>query len=402
MNRKEILEKLRTQIKQNGHIIGTVAGSGMFARYAAAGGADMILALAAGRFRLMGSSSFVSFFCYGNNNDIVMDFGRRELIPILPDMPIVFGLNACDPMISIYEYLRKIKEAGFAGVVNYPTVCLFDGKFREAIEEEGNSYDKEVEAISLAHYLDLFTIAFVHDEKEAEKMVNAGADVICVHFGFTRGGRVGAKKFISIERATELSSAIFKVCDKLRPDVIKMVYGGPANTPSDMQYIYNHTPCMGYIGGSTFDRLPTEKAVVETTRAFKRPTDDNDSIMNKLPKKNDYVEFVKDYIAENYMNTEILLSDLAQIAHVSGSYLSTRFKQVTGQSFTEYLIHYRMEKAKGFLLTENISFREVAEKVGYYDYVQFSKMFKKHVGLTPSQFVKANINTNKAAEQPAK
>ena len=402
MNRKEILDRLHAQIARNGHVIGTVAGSGMFARYAAEGGADLILALAAGRFRLMGSSSFVSFFCYGNNNDIVMDLGQRELLPLLPDMPIIFGLNACDPMISIYEYLRTIKGHGFSGVVNYPTVCLFDGKFREAIEEEGNCYDKEVEAISLAHYLDMFTIAFVHDEREAEKMVQAGADVICVHFGFTRGGSVGAKKFISIDRATELSAGIFQVCDRLRPDVIKMVYGGPANTPSDMQYIYNHTQCMGYIGGSTFDRLPTEKAVVQVTREFKQNADDNDSIMNKLPQKNDYVEFVKDYIAENYMNAEILLSDLAQIAHISSSYLSTKFKNATGLSFTEYLIHFRMEKAKAHLLNDGGSFREVAEKVGYLDYVQFSKMFKKHVGLTPSQFVKENINTKNTPKQRKK
>ena len=194
--RNEILKRLRAQINVNGHIIGTVAGSGMTARYSAMGGADLLLALSAGKFRIMGRSSFSSYLCYGDSNTIVMDMGCNELLPIIKDTPVLFGLFASDPMINLYDYLQKIRENGFSGVVNYPTLSLIDGKFGEALSEEGNTYEKEVEAIKLAHFLDLFTIAFVVDAEQARKMTLAGADVICAHLGLTKGGFLGAKKYL--------------------------------------------------------------------------------------------------------------------------------------------------------------------------------------------------------------
>lgn len=396
MTRKDILHNLWEQIDGGSHLIGTVAGSGMTARYTAMGGSDMILALSAGRFRFMGRSSFVSYFCYGNSNDMVMDMGMRELLPLIKDLPIIFGLNACDPFINIYDYLRRIKKNGFSGIVNFPTVCLIDGQFREALEEEGNSYEKEIETISLAHYMDLFTVAFVHDEEQARRMTEAGADVICVHYGFTKGGQLGARRYLSIEKALEMSEKIFRVCDSVRENTIKMVYGGPANTPEDMSYIYRNTACMGYIGGSTFDRIPTEKSILEATRAFKYNHTENESLMNLLPRhaaeKGDYVDFVIKYIALNYSQPGITLGDLAQLSHVSPSYLSTRFKQKTGISFTEYLIDYRMKRAAKLMRDRTLSLGSIAEGVGYTDYTQFTKMFKKHMGASPSKYLKSNIN----------
>ncbi|MEG1633699.1 MAG: phosphoenolpyruvate hydrolase family protein [Oscillospiraceae bacterium] len=398
MLRKDILRDLNKQLSESRHIIGTVAGSGMTARYTAMGGSDLIFALSAGRVRFMGRSSFTSFFCYANSNDMVMDLGMKELLPLIKGLPIIFGLNACDPFINLYDYIRTIKNNGFSGIVNFPTVCLIDGQFREALEEEGNSFDKEVEAISLAHYMDLFTIGFVHDEEQARLMTEAGADIICVHFGFTKGGHMGAKRYLSIENAREMSKQIFEICDAIRPDVIKMVYGGPANTPEDMQYIYNTTLCQGYIGGSTFDRIPTEKAILETTRAFKSTETPQNSVMNCLSQSQDdkggNVDFVKSYIAANYMLPDLRLADLALIAHVSSSYLSTKFKQKTGSSFTDYLIKYRMEKAVEIMSESDKSLSEIAADVGYTDYPQFSKMFKKHLGTSPSKYEKQNINTN--------
>lgn len=57
------------------------------------------------------------------------------------------------------------------------------------------------------------------------------------------------------------------------------------------------------------------------------------------------MEFVKKYVEEHYMN-EIQLRDLAAVAHVSGSYLSVKFKKEVGCSFTEYLVRFRINKAK--------------------------------------------------------
>ena len=392
VSRKEILKRLWAQINVNGHIIGTVAGSGMTAKYEVMGGADLLLALSAGRFRIMGRSSFTSYLCYGESNEIVMNMGCNELLPIIQDTPILFGLFANDPMIHLYDYIQEIRTSGFSGVVNYPTMGLIDGQFGEALQEEGNTYEREVEAIRLAHYFDLFTVAFVVSGEQARQMTEAGADIICAHLGLTKGGFLGAKKYISINDARKISDEIFDACDSVRDDVIKMIYAGPANTPLDMQYMYQNTKCQGYIGGSTFDRIPTERAILNTTRAFKSygDFDANNPMMRMLDgnwNSGEYVEFVKKYVEEHYMN-EIQLRDLAAVAHVSGSYLSVKFKKEVGCSFTEYLVRFRINKAKELFEHRFTSCKEVASMVGYTDYTQFSKIFKKYTGKSPTEYVR--------------
>lgn len=390
VSRKEILKRLWAQINVNGHIIGTVAGSGMTAKYEVMGGADFLLALSAGRFRIMGRSSFTSYLCYGESNEIVMNMGCNELLPIIQDTPVLFGLFANDPMIHLYDYIQEIRDSGFSGVVNYPTMGLIDGQFGEALQEEGNTYEREVEAIRLAHYFDLFTVAFVVSGEQARQMTEAGADIICAHLGLTKGGFLGAKKYISINDARKISDEIFDACDSVRDDVIKMIYAGPANTPLDMQYMYQNTKCQGYIGGSTFDRIPTERAILNTTRAFKSygDFDANNPMMRILDgnwNSGEYVEFVKKYVEEHYMN-EIQLRDLAAVAHVSGSYLSVKFKKEVGCSFTEYLVRFRINKAKELFEHRFTSCKEVASMVGYADYTQFSKIFKKYTGKSPTEY----------------
>ena len=392
VSRKEILKRLWAQINVNGHIIGTVAGSGMTATYEVMGGADFLLALSAGRFRIMGRSSFTSYLCYGESNEIVMNMGCNELLPIIQDTPVLFGLFANDPMIHLYDYIQEIRDSGFSGVVNYPTMGLIDGQFGEALQEEGNTYEREVEAIRLAHYFDLFTVAFVVSGEQARQMTEAGADIICAHLGLTKGGFLGAKKYISINDARKISDEIFDACDSVRDDVIKMIYAGPANTPLDMQYMYQNTKCQGYIGGSTFDRIPTERAILNTTRAFKSygDFDANNPMMRMLDgnwNSGEYVEFVKKYVEEHYMN-EIQLRDLAAVAHVSGSYLSVKFKKEVGCSFTEYLVRFRINKAKELFEHRFTSCKEVASMVGYADYTQFSNIFKKYTGKAPTEYVR--------------
>lgn len=393
MERENILKLLRAQININGHIIGASVGSGMTAKYAAMGGADLLLALTAGKYRIMGRSSYASYLCYGNNNDQVMEIGQRELLPILADKPLIFGLLANDPKIQLYDYLKEIKKNGFSGIVNFPTISLIDGKFRQGLECENNTYAREVLAIKLANYLDMFTIAFVTNIKEAKLMIKAGADIICVHLGLTKGGYLGAKKQISIDEARIIADNIFQVCEKMNPKIIRMVYAGPANTLVDMQYIYQNTRCQGYIGGSTFDRIPTEQAIFNATREFKLYDANtlNDDTKNKLIEgcwnSNNVVTFVKEYISKHYMEN-IKLGDIALVIHISPSYLSRRFKKETGTSFIEYLVRYRINKAKELLKDENIICKEAAISVGYYDYAQFSKMFKKYTGYSPIKWRK--------------
>ena len=366
-NRREsILENLRRQTAMKRHLVGVSCGSGLAARQAERGGADMILALNSGRFRTMGLTSLAGLMPFTNSNALVMDFGSREMVPSLR-IPVVFGLNATDPTIILETFIHRIRASGFAGVNNYPTVGLVDGRYRQALEEQGMTFDLEVEAIRLARGLGLFTVAFVFDAGQAEKMLLAGADVLCVHFGLTKGGLRGAKKVLTLEAGARIAKEAFAVCDELRPDAVKMVYGGPVNTPADVEYIYTNTTAQGYIGGSTFDRTPLERAIEEQVRQFKAAGHyEMDELLQKMlygAYKQDYVGFVMEYVARNYMN-DISFAELASVAKVSRSHLSLLFRKETGQTFPAHLANFRIRKACAILDRERLPLAEVARLVG--------------------------------------
>ena len=388
MAKEHILRKLHAEVNVGGHIIGAAVGSGMTAKLAALGGADILLALSGGKFRIMGRSSFSSFFCYGSSNRMVMEMGKREIFPVVQDVPLFFGLMASDPYLKMYDYLHEIKASGFAGVVNSPTLAVIDGAFREALEEDGSSYDREVATIRLANHVGLLTMAFVTTPEEADRMIDARADMICVHLGLTAGGLLGAKRHLTISEAQGLAERVFDLCKAKNPDVIRMVYAGPANTLMDMEYFYRNTDCQGYVGGSTFDRIPMETAIFDTVNAFK--THCRSGAIGDLHDRKwgseRLVESMRRYIEDHYMD-QIQLGDLALVAHMSSSYMGARFKKEIGMNFTEYLIRFRMGKAKTLLASEeDAQCKEVARRVGYADYVQFSKMFRKYVGESPREY----------------
>ncbi|GAU79529.1 sigma-54 dependent DNA-binding response regulator [Fusibacter sp. 3D3] len=303
-----IIEQFLRQVKLGNHIIGVASGAGSTAKYAEQGGADFLLALNAGKFRQMGRSSLAAFLPFCNSNQMVLEFAFKEIKPVIKKIPVFFGLNATDPTINLENYIEQLKELHFEGINNFPTVGLIDGQYREALEEMGYSYDLEVEAIRIAHEKDLFTVAFVFDETQAKAMLLAGADIICIHLGFTAGGMLGAKKVLSLEVAKSKVQNILAVCDAIRPNVIKMIYGGPVKMPVDVQYMYSDTKLMGYIGGSSFERIPSEKSIVNITRAFKiTGTLSEDDLMVKMlegiTKHYDYVHFLRRKLAVLFQST---------------------------------------------------------------------------------------------------
>lgn len=388
--REQILSKLKAQIRITGHIIGVAVGAGITAKYALKGGADLLLALNSGRFRQMGQSSLAGWLPFANGNELVMEFGAREIIPVARQVPVVFGLNATDPTIDLSQYIDLISKQGFAGINNFPTIGMIDGQFREALEENGISYAREIEAVRIAHSRNLFTLAFVFNASQAREMLTAGADLICAHLGLTKGGCIGAKKALSLQSAKCIADEIFAACDEFSADPIKMIYGGPIKTPADLSFMYNNTTTMGYIGGSSFERIPSEEAITDITKAFKQTGDiAQDELLIKMiegvKKHYDYVAFVKEYVAVNYRK-EVLFSDLANVAHISRSHLSALFKNEVGCTFPAYLVQFRISKAKEMMKFNNIKLNEIAGMTGFNDYAHFSKTFKKLTGLSPERY----------------
>ncbi|SNT25009.1 transcriptional regulator, AraC family [Anaerovirgula multivorans] len=390
LDKADIRKKFKKEIKDDRYIIGISVGAGISALNAVKGGADIILALNSGKYRQMGLSSLAGYLANSNSNNMVMEFGSKELIPLIKNVPIIFGLNATDPMINLRTYIKNIKNAGFHGINNYPTIGLIDGTIGNHLEINGISYDQEVEAIYLANKIDLFTIAFVFNVEQAKKMIQAGADMICVHLGLTRGGNLGAKQALSLVSAKNLTNDIFQVIDKEDRYIFKTIYGGPIQQEADVQFMYKNTTTMGYIGGSIFDRIPYEDAITRKTLEFKHVNRMNDPVLDTIELQYhhtyEYINFVKEYISKHY-SEQINLSDLAQILHLSQSYLSRIFKENVGTNFTDYLITFRLDKFINIVTTfSNISNEEASRNVGYDNYSNFSKIFKKRYGQSPKNY----------------
>ena len=390
MERKKLKEHLKSVININGHMLTVAVGNGISAKCCIEGKADLLTAMNAGRIRQMAQSAFAAFFSYMEANRMCIDFGSREIIPVADGFPVLCGVCMQDPCIHLYEHFRNIKEYGFSGVINYPTFGFANGRFGRALANSGLGYDREIEGIRIASALDMFTMAYVFDEYQALAMADAGADAIILHFGIVGGGTVGASEVISLEKSLKMAKDVMDAVYRFNPEVIRLVAGGPIQTPLDAMPFYENTRTQGLMAGSIVERIPVERAITNTTRAFKSRGDFSQKniisqVLNDHTASIDYGEFVEEYILKNY-NRKIYLKDLSEITHVSGSYLSLLFKKKTGKSFTRYLIDYRMEKARELIRTTEKQMKEISCMVGYDDYSQFEKLFRKENGLSPVDY----------------
>jgi predicted TIM-barrel enzyme len=266
--RKDILERFRNKIRQGQPIIGGGAGTGISAKCEEAGGIDLIVIYNSGRFRMAGHGSLAGLLPYGDANAIVMEMAN-EVLPVARKTPVLAGVCGTDPMRLMDLFLAQVKAVGFAGVQNFPTVGLIDGTFRANLEETNMGYDKEIEMIRQAHELDLLTTPYVFDTADAEKMTQAGADILVAHMGLTTSGNIGAKTAKTLEQCVPLINDIVGVAKGIRKDVIVLCHGGPIAEPDDAAYILKHCKDVdGFYGASSMERLPTERAIKEQTARF--------------------------------------------------------------------------------------------------------------------------------------
>jgi predicted TIM-barrel enzyme len=268
--RQALLTKFRGMIARREPIIGGGAGTGLSAKCEEAGGIDLIVIYNSGRYRMAGRGSLAGLLAYGNANEIVMDMAK-EVLPVVKQTPVLAGVNGTDPFCHFDKFLDEIKSTGFAGVQNFPTVGLIDGNFRANLEETGMGYALEVDMIRLAHEKDLLTTPYVFNAQDAIAMTEAGADIIVPHMGLTTGGSIGAETSLTLADCIPLINEWAQAAKQVREDVIVLCHGGPIATPEDAAYIMQHCPLVdGFYGASSMERLPTELALTETTRQFKR------------------------------------------------------------------------------------------------------------------------------------
>jgi len=267
--RKALVEKFQEMKRRGDPIIGGGAGTGLSAKCEEAGGIDLIVIYNSGRYRMAGRGSLSGLMAYGNANDVVMEMAS-EVLPVVRHTPVLAGVNGTDPFCLFDDYLDRVKAAGFSGVQNFPTVGLIDGNFRANLEETGMSYGQEVDLIRLAREKGLLTTPYVFNEDDAAAMTEAGADIVVCHLGLTTGGSIGAETALKLEDCPALVDAWSEAALKINPDVIVLVHGGPVAMPEDARYVLENTKnCHGFYGASSMERLPTEVALTEQTKAFK-------------------------------------------------------------------------------------------------------------------------------------
>ncbi|EGO65486.1 phosphoenolpyruvate hydrolase family protein [Acetonema longum] len=268
-SRSTILEKLRGQAAKGMPVIGAGAGTGISAKSAEAGGVDMMVIYNSGRYRMAGRGSLAGLMPYGDANAIVLEMAQ-EVLPVVKDTPVLAGVCGTDPFRLMDVFLKQLKEVGFAGVQNFPTVGLIDGTFRQNLEETGMGYDLEVEMIAKARKLDLLTTPYVFSEDEAVKMTRAGADILVAHMGLTTKGSIGAKTALTLDDCVKKIQAIHDTAKAINPDILVICHGGPIAEPEDAAYVLSKTKgVIGFYGASSMERLPTERAIAAQVKAFK-------------------------------------------------------------------------------------------------------------------------------------
>jgi predicted TIM-barrel enzyme len=270
-NRQQVLERLRAQTAAGQPIVGAGAGTGISAKFAEVGGADLIIIYNSGRFRMAGHGSLAGTLAFGDANQIVKEMGEREVLPVVKSVPVIAGVMGTDPLRQMDYLLREIDSLGFSGVNNFPTVGLIDGRFRMELERTNLGFGREVDLIRLAHAMGFFTVPYVFNPDESTAMAEAGADSVIAHMGLTVGGSIGLDRgdAMSLERAPAAVQQIGEAAWKVRQDVMLLCHGGPIATPEDAAYVLERSDAVGFVGASSMERLPVETALAETTRRFK-------------------------------------------------------------------------------------------------------------------------------------
>lgn len=272
----QVVARLRSEIESKRPIVIVGAGTGISAKFAEKGGADLIGVYNSGVFRMNGHGSLAGLMPYADANQIVIDLGSRTVLPVVKETPVIGGICGSDPTREMPVFLAELQRLGIAGVMNFPTVGLIDwgSRYRHELEDTGMGYDREIEALKVAKGLGLFTMGYAFRPEEGAMVGAAGMDVVIAHMGLTRGGSIGStySREEDLAEAARLVDAIGDAARAENPDILVFAHGGAIAYPDDTQYIYEHSQAVGFLGASSAERIPVEEPLRAATAAFKAAT----------------------------------------------------------------------------------------------------------------------------------
>ena len=266
MRRAEILERLQRTIASGTPILGAGASAGIVAKCAELAGADLLIVYSTGRSRLMGLPTTP----LGDSNALTLEM-FDEIANVAEQTPIIAGIEAIDPRhLRLDRLLDRFRAVGYDGMINFPTIANLPDR-RRIREDVGLGFSREVELVKLAREQDYFTMVYAYSADDARAFAGAGADVIVAHAGWTTGGLVGATASArTLASAAAGVTAILRAALETNPSAIPMAHGGPFAEPEDTRTLYELTPAVGFVGASSIERIPIERAVMDAVSAFKK------------------------------------------------------------------------------------------------------------------------------------
>ena len=174
------------------------------------------------------------------------------------------------------------------------------------------------------------------------------------------------------EKAYSFATSMVQELERADCDTIRIGIGDIVDTP---EQIIKSFKSARHIRHLLVERKE-ENALILGVREMRDVNEDMPSVINEA----------KLYMSQNYSNPNLMLPDVADAVNMSKSRFSAVFSQTTGQTFTEYLIHLRLGKAKELLRNTNYKNSQIAHETGYNDSHYFSYIFKKNTGMTPSEY----------------
>lgn len=271
--RTEVIARLKAEVQGGRPVVIVGAGTGISAKFAEKGGADLIGVYNSGKYRMDGHGSLAGLMPYGDANQVVIDLGSRTVLPVVKETPVIGGICGSDPTREMQTYLEELQRLGIAGVMNFPTVGLidWDSRYRQELENTGMGYDVEIEALKIAKELGLFTMGYAFRPEEGAMVGKAGMDAVIAHMGLTRGGSIGStiSKEDDLAEAAKLVDAIGDAARAENPEIMVFCHGGAIAYPPDTAYMYAHTQAVGFLGASSAERIPVEEPLRAATEAFK-------------------------------------------------------------------------------------------------------------------------------------
>jgi predicted TIM-barrel enzyme len=251
----------------------TGAGNGIAAKFIELGGIDILGVYNTGYFRMQGYGSLAGMLPILDNNELIYNMGKREVLPQVKEVPVIAGVAGVDPLRDMSLFLQDLNHIGYSGVHNFPTVAWFDGEFRRTLEATGLGYEHELSMLNTARDLDMLTIGYAFNMDDAKRLfAEAPPDIYIFHAGITCGGTTGYSEGRGIEEMAEMSQEHYDFARSQKPDVILLAHGAALSGPDSAQYMVTHTDCHGVQLGSAIERMAVERPLEERAAAFKAIT----------------------------------------------------------------------------------------------------------------------------------